>query len=135
VLKVESIVASGVTEFCHWLHEARRTHTPANISLLARSLTSDIITEYIFAKPYGFLQDPAKSEAFFDANDSIFKTFFMMRESWTVSKIFKATQAIPPSWLPPGHIAHSLVPFLNVSCPAWTPLQMLIDCLLTCRSR
>ena len=117
VLKLEDVIASCVKQLCYWFHEARKTGAPLDMNVLARSLTSDIITEYLFAKPYGFLQDPVKSEAFFAANNSIFKLLFCFRESRIVNKTLTALQLIPPAWLPEGHVSHSFVPFLNVSSP------------------
>jgi hypothetical protein len=99
---------------CNWLHEARRTKTPLDLSILARCFTSDVITEYIFATPYGFLQDPHKSEAFFAANNSVFQTFFTFRENKLVAMVLDLMQMIPPAYLPAGHVAQSLVPFGNV---------------------
>src|ERR1700761_6221146 len=115
VLKLEGTIASCVKDLCHWFHEARKTGSPLDIAIVTRSLTSDVITEYIFAKPYGFLQDPVRSEAFFAANNTIFQTVFMFRESTIVARIFDLLKAIPPAWLPAGHMSHSFVPFVNVS--------------------
>ncbi|KAJ9611203.1 hypothetical protein H2200_004386 [Cladophialophora chaetospira] len=113
VLKLEDVVASCVIQLCHWFHQARNTGSPLDVGLLARSLTSDVITEYLFAKPYGFLEDPVKSEVFFAANNSIFQIVFMLRESWIVAKILNAMQAIPPSCLPAG--PRSFVPFVKMN--------------------
>jgi cytochrome P450 len=92
VTKLEDVIVSCVKDFCHWLHEARKSGTPAEISVLARCLTSDVVTEYLFAKPYGFLQDPKKSEIFFAANNTVFKSLFMFRESVVVNRMVNAMQ-------------------------------------------
>jgi len=114
VLKLEFVVRSSVEELCQRLHEYKASIQPANISLLARCLTSDIITEYIFGSTYCFLTDSGRSEAFFGANNAVFKSFYMWRESHIIDHIFKAMRVIPPWMLPAGHIAHTLIRFMNV---------------------
>ena len=113
VLSLENVVESNAEELSRHFYEARGTKQPLSVTLLARCFTADIVTEYLFARPYGFLTNPERSEPFFSANDSVFQTLYMFRESRIMDCIFKALQAIPQSWLPKGHIAHTLNPFIN----------------------
>lgn len=114
VLKLEFVVRSSVEDLCQRLHEYKASAQPASISVLARCLTSDVITEYIFGSTYGFLTNPSRSEAFFEANDAVFKSLYMWRENHIIDRIFKAMRAIPTWMLPAGHIAHPLMLFMNV---------------------
>lgn len=97
------------------MHEYKASGQPASISVLARCLTADLITEYMFGSPYGFLTDPTQSEAFFTAYNDVFKSFYMLRESRVVDFISKAMREIPTWMLPAGHMAHTLMPFMIVS--------------------
>lgn len=126
VQRLQFIVRSAVEELAQRLHELRQSSTPADLSLLARCLTSDLITEYIFGEPYGFLADPIASEKFFAANNTIFQTLFLFRESTVIDMIFKAMRSVPPSWLPEGHLSHSFVPFMQVCCTLFTPSSALL---------
>lgn len=114
VLKLESVIRSCAEELCQRLHEHKTSNQPASITVLARCFTSDAITEYIFGSPYGFLSEPIRSEAFFGANNSIAKLLYMWRESYIIDRIFKAMRSIPIYMLPAGHMAHTLMPFMNV---------------------
>ena len=113
VIDLEGVIKSCVEEFCNRLDEAKTSKRPINASILTRCLTSDIISEYIFAQPYGFLKSPKRSEAFFAANYTIFSSLYLFRESRIVNFLVKSLNTIPPALLPSGHIAHSLAPFMD----------------------
>ena len=75
IIGLEEVISSNVEELCQRIYEAQGSQKPLSVTLLARCLTSEIISEYLTAKPYGFLADPKQSEPFFLGNNSIFRTF------------------------------------------------------------
>ena len=113
VLNLENVVESNAEELTRHFYEARGTDKPLSVTLLTRCFTADIITQYLFAQPYGFLTRPEQSEAFFSANNSVFQALYMFRESRIMDFIFKTLQMVPQSLLPKGHIAHTLNPFVE----------------------
>ena len=74
VLSLESVIKSNVEELCQRLNEVRASKQPLSITLLSRCLTAEIISEYLFARPYGFLTNPERSKPFFSANNTVFQS-------------------------------------------------------------
>ncbi|KPI46010.1 Trichodiene oxygenase [Cyphellophora attinorum] len=103
VLNLESTIREDAEELCQRLLEARSAQKPASITLLARCFTAEIMSEYIFGRPYGFLADPRVSEQFFAAQNSIFQHVYVWQNSRICKLILESLALIPQSWLPEGH--------------------------------
>lgn len=95
ILAVEWIVKEQVDKLCPPLNLAKETSTPAKISLLARCLTTDVITGYCIGHDYGFLDDPEKSEPFFAAVSDGFRQIWMKRESDVWEYITNRMMSLP----------------------------------------
>ena len=117
VYRLEPCIRSNVTKFCERLAEARNSKTPASISIIARCFTADVISEYVFAQSYGFLDDTAESEKFLGAQNTLFKTVFLYTNFRPAKWFFNSIGALPEWMLPNNEMASAMGPFIQVSCP------------------
>ena len=101
VLRLEWLIKENINRLCLRLEEHRDGQSPANMPLLYRCLSTDIISEYCFSQCYRFLDDPERSETFFEAYRFGFKHFFLFREVPFVSKFMHSPARLIPEWMVP----------------------------------
>jgi cytochrome P450 len=58
VMRLERVIQSHVRALCERLGETQKSEEPVNLSVACFALTTDIITEYSFGKPSGYLTKP-----------------------------------------------------------------------------
>lgn len=58
VTKLEPAIASKIQRFGQAFEDAYRKKVPLNLEVVILALTTDVISEYAFAKSYGFLERP-----------------------------------------------------------------------------
>ena len=71
VYALEPSIKAVVDRLCSRLTDARDSHEPVNLSYAYTALTVDIITNYAFGQPYGFMQDPDFRPQFLQAMEKI----------------------------------------------------------------
>ena len=99
-MKLELLVQEGVENICNRLRMAKKMEEPANMSLLYRSLTADVICEYAFADSYDFLNKPEESSSFFGAFIQVARIMFVVREIPGANR-FLSLLGQAPSWAQP----------------------------------
>jgi len=58
VMQLEPVISSRIESLCNRFREFRKSHQPVNLGVAYSAMTTDIITEYCFARSYGFLAKP-----------------------------------------------------------------------------
>jgi hypothetical protein len=127
VLKLELLVREGVENVCKRLQEARMSQQPANMSLLYRSLTADVICEYAFADSYDFLNKPQESSSFFRAFVDVARILWVVREIPWANKVLLMFSKGPTWAQPRDEGMRAVMKYQKV--PASDPGEIEIVCL------
>jgi hypothetical protein len=116
VLKLEWLIHESIEKLCGHLQAAKATKEPMDMSLLYRSLTSDIISEYAFSQSYGFLDNLENSKNFFGTFNNIWKLLFVIREVPVVSQVLRSLDKLP-GWMVPKGEAMTVVEQFDAVSP------------------
>ena len=115
VFRLEASIRSNVEKLSERLAESRKPRKSISVSLLGRCFTADVISEYVFAQSYGFLDNPKESEIFFGSYTYLFKNFFLYREFYPFYWLSNAMGTLPEWMLPKDGVADAMGPFIMVS--------------------
>jgi hypothetical protein len=108
VATLEPLIRSNADKLSQRLGEAKAARDPINITLIARCFTCDVICEYMFATPFGFMDNPEKSATFFDVQIFLFENFHLYREFYCFYRFANAVSALP-IWMRPADAMSTFV--------------------------
>lgn len=86
VYRLEPMIVSNVEDLCNRFQQFQRTGEPLNLHYAYSALTTDIITEYCFAKSYGCVNEPSFAPQFPDGIDSVARSSHLNKQfGWLMS--------------------------------------------------
>ncbi|KAI9828093.1 MAG: hypothetical protein M1832_003620 [Thelocarpon impressellum] len=95
VMKLEPLVQGNVDLLCARFREFQKTGEPVNLTLAFSALTTDVISEYSFARSYNNLSDPAFAPEYYEALLGPSELTMLIKQcGWLVPFLFNM-----PEWL------------------------------------
>jgi hypothetical protein len=97
VLQLIGVVRSKLEKLCERMEESRDAGTPVNLANAYRCYTTDVVTEYYWARSYNFLEHPEFNPEWFVVMRNIAESGHVGRMFPWMMPLMKAL----PQWLAP----------------------------------